>query len=92
MSQDRIYVYEDMMKQVEITFELGSVFAFGWVTAIKKDKSWALASWSELKVDQFLAPLLRHVRADCVERKRWEGVLKTINQHWCQEICSFFQS
>ncbi len=85
-------MYKDVVKQVGTIFELGSAFASGLVKAIKKDKSWALASWSEFEVDQLLAPLLRHVRADCVARKRREGALKTINQHWGPEICSFFQS
>ncbi len=68
------------MKQVGTIFELGSAFASDLVRAIKKDKSWALASWSSSEVDQLLAPLLRHFRADCIERKRWEGTLKIINQ------------
>ncbi len=80
------------MKQVRTIFELGSAFAFGLVRAIKKDKSWALPSWSESEMDQLLAPLLRHVRADRVERKHREVALKTINQHWGPEICSFFRS
>ncbi len=80
-----------MIKQVGTIFELGSAFASSYVRAIKKDKSWALASWSEFEVDQLLAPLLRHVRADYIGRKRWEGALKIINQHWGPEICSFFR-
>ncbi len=72
-------------------FELESAFASGLVRAIKKDKSWALVSWSESEVDQLLAPLLRHVRADRVGTKRREGAPKTINQHWGLEICSFFR-
>ncbi len=73
-------------------FEYGSAFASSLVRAIKKDKSWALASWSESEVDQLLAPLLRHVRTNYVRRKRQKGALKTINQHSGPEICSFFQS
>ena len=92
MGQDHVYVYEDMVKQVRIIFKLGSAFASGLVTAIKKNKSWVLASWSESEVDQLLVPLLRHMRTDCIERKCWEGAFKTINQHWGSEICSFFQS
>ncbi len=80
------------MKQVGTIFELGSAFASCLVRTIRKDKSWALASWSESEVDQRLAPLLRHVRADYIGRKHWEGALKTINQHWGPEICSFFRS
>ncbi len=92
MGQDRIYVYEDVVKQVGTIFELGSASASGLLRAIKKDKCWALASWNESEVDQLLALLLCHVRADCVGRKRQEGAFKTINQHWSPEICSFFQS
>ncbi len=92
VGQDRVYVYDDVLKQVETIFKLGSAFASGLVRAIKKDKSWALASWSESEVDQLLAPLLHYVRADCVRRKRREGALKTINQHWGPEICSFIRS
>ncbi len=35
---------EDVLKQVGTIFELESAFASGLVRAIKKDKSWALAS------------------------------------------------
>ncbi len=42
-------------------------------------------------MDQLLAPLLCHIKADCVGRKHRERGLKTINQHWGPEICSFFQ-
>ncbi len=80
------------MKQVGTISKLGSTFASGLVKAIKKDKSWALTSWSESEVDQLLASLLCHVRADCVGRKHWEGALKTINQHWDPKICNFFQN
>ncbi len=79
MGQDRVYVYENVVKQVGTIFELGSSFTSGLVRAIKKDKSWVLASWSKSEVDQLLTPLLRHVRADCVGRKRRERALKTIN-------------
>ncbi len=67
------------MKQVGTIFELESAFTFGLMRAIKKNKSWLLASWSESKVNQLLAPLLRHMRADCVRRKLWKRALKTIN-------------
>ena len=78
------------MKQVGTIFELGSAFTAGLVKTIKKDKSWALASWSKSGLDQLLAPLLRHVRANCVGKKHQEGARKTINQHWGPKICSFF--
>ncbi len=92
MGKDRVYVYENVMKQIKTIFELGSAFASGLVRAIKKDKSWALASWSKSEVDEQLAPLLHHVRAGCIERKRREGALKMINQYWGPKICSFFRS
>ncbi len=92
IGQDCVYVYNDMVKQVEAIFELWSAFASGLTKAIKKDKSWALASLSKSEMDKLLAPLLRHMRADCVGRKRWEGAFKIINQHSGPEICSFFLS
>lgn len=44
VGQDRIYVYEDVVKQVGYIFEIGSTSASGLVKTMKKDKSWALAS------------------------------------------------
>lgn len=75
------YVYEHVVKQVETIFELESAFIFGLRRDIKKNKSWALVFWNEFEVDQLLAPLLCHVRANCIGGKRQEGALKTINQH-----------
>lgn len=75
VGQDRIYVYETVVKQLE------SAFASGLMKAIKKNKSWALASWSESEVDQLMTLLLRHMRADYVGRNCREGALKTINKH-----------
>ena len=42
--QDRVFVYEAMVKQLKTIFELGSAFAIGLVKAIKKNKSGVLAS------------------------------------------------
>lgn len=39
-----MYVYENMVKQVRTIFELESTFASDLTIAIKKDKSWELAS------------------------------------------------
>lgn len=80
LGQDRVYIYKDVMKQVGVIFELGSVFASDLVRAIKKNKSWALVFLSEFEVDKLLAPLERHMRTDCIGRKRQEGALKTFNQ------------
>lgn len=91
VDQDRIYVYEDVLKQLRNIFELGSAFMSSLVKAIKKDKSWVLASWSQSEVDQLMSPLLRHVRANCIGKNCWEGAFKTINQHWGSEIGSFFE-
>ncbi len=44
VGQDCVYVYENVVKQVGTIFELGFAFVSGLVRAIKKDKSWALAS------------------------------------------------
>lgn len=39
VGQDHVYVYKNMVEQVENIFESGSAFASGLVRAIKKDKS-----------------------------------------------------
>ncbi len=39
MSQDHVYIYEDVVKQVGAIFELGSALASGLVRAITKDQS-----------------------------------------------------
>ena len=90
ISQNNVYVYEDVVKQVGTIFELRLVFASDLIKAIKKDKSWALASRNELKRDKLLAPLLYYMKVDCVGRNCWKGALKIINQDWGLEICSFF--
>ena len=69
------------MKQVGTIFKLGSIFTFDLIKAIKKDKSWALASSSKLEVDQLLVLLLCQMRTNCVGRNCWEEALKIINQH-----------
>ena len=79
VGQDHIYVYKDVVKQMGFIFELGSIFTSGLVTTIKKNKSWALASWNKLEMNKLLTPLLRHVRIDCIRKKFWEEALKTIN-------------
>ena len=50
MGQDYVYIYENVVKQGGTIFELRSAFASGLVKAIKKDKSWALATCSESKL------------------------------------------
>ncbi len=79
MGQDHIYVYRGVVKQVGAIFELGFVFISSLMRAIRKDKSWALATWSKSEVDKLLTPLLHHMRSDCVERKRQKRALKMIN-------------
>lgn len=70
---------ENVVKVVRAIFELASAFASSLVKVIKKDKSWVLAYGNGSEMDKLLAPLLRHVRADCIGRKRQERALKTIN-------------
>lgn len=72
-------MYENVVKQIEIIFELGFLFASGLLRAIKKDKSWPLVSWSESKMNQLLALVLHHIKADWIRRNCWKEAFKTIN-------------
>ncbi len=38
----RVELYYDVVEQTAAIFDIGSVFATGLITAVKKDKSWAI--------------------------------------------------
>lgn len=88
----RVPLYLEIVQQASNLFYLSSAFSQGLVTAIKKDKSWAIAKWTKNDVSKLLAPLSRHLSADRLGRNRREGALSTINRQWGPDITDFFRS
>lgn len=71
--EDHVAVYIDVVKQASNISDLGAAFALGLMNAIKKDKSFAMGSWTKEHVKQLLVPLDRHVKAARIGRTRREG-------------------
>lgn len=90
--EDRMAVYIDVVRQASKISDLGAAFAFGLMNAIKKDKTFAMGSWTKEHVKQLLVPLDRHVKAARIGRTRREGALKTINRCWGPDVTGFFRS
>ncbi len=81
-----------MVEQTIAIFDIRSVFAAGLITAVKKDKSWAMVHWNAKDVAQLLDPLTRHHKAGLVGRNRREEALRLINKHWSPAIAAFFRA
>ncbi len=77
----RVELYCDVVEQTAAIFDIGSVFAAGLITAVKKDKSWIMVHWNAKDVTQLLDPLTRHHKVGLVGRNRREETLRLINKH-----------
>ncbi len=81
-----------MVEQTTAIFDIGLLFAAGLITAVKKNKSWAMVHWNAKDVAQLLNPLTRHHKAGLVGRNRREEALRLINKHWGPAIAAFFHA
>ncbi len=84
-------MYKNVVKQMGTIFQLGSAFTSSLVKTIKKDKFWALASWSESEIDQLLTLLLYHVRANRVERNHQKGLSRQSTSTGVLRFTVFFE-
>ncbi len=88
----RVELYCNVVEQTAAIFDIGSVFAAGLITAVKKDKSWAMVHWNAKDVAQLLVPLTRHHKAGLVGHNHHEEALRLINKHWGPAIAAFFRA
>lgn len=80
-SEERVYLYLDIVKQASNIFDLGLAFVAGLIKAVKKDKSLAIEKWLKHEFEKLIALFSRYVKADRIRKTCHNKALKTIIKH-----------
>lgn len=89
---EEVELYCNVVEQTATIFDITLIFTLGLITAVKKNKSWAIVNWNVRDVAQLLDPHLHYHKSGIIGRNLCEEVLRLIIKHWDPAITSFFHA
>ncbi len=81
-----------MIEHIAAIFDIGLAFITGFITAVKKDKSWVMVDWNTRDVAQLLHLLICQHKAGLVGHNRYEEVLMLIYKYWGHGIVTLYRA